>query len=48
MSYYPEPGNHIRDKVKEGNIRLTKICYWKELERDTGVDGSNLAARKML
>ena len=39
MSYYQEPNNHIRDK-------LDKLCLWKELEYATGVDTSDLAAKK--
>ena len=38
MSYYPEPDSHIRDKVK--------VVSKKELEHDTGIDTSDLAAKK--
>ena len=45
MSYYPEPdSSHIRDKVK-----VVLDLYYatkKELDHDTGVDASGLAAKK--
>ena len=46
MSYYPEPDSHIRDKV---NVVLGSSNYAtkKELHHATGVDTSDLAAKKM-
>ena len=41
MSYYPEPGCHIRDKVKVV-LHLSNYATKKELEHDT----SNLAVKK--
>ena len=29
-------------------MRLVKLCYWKELEYATGVDKSDLDAKKIL
>ena len=44
MSYYPEPVNHIRDKAK---VVLDLANYaTKKLEDSTGVNTSNLAAKK--
>ena len=45
MSYYPEPDSHIGDKVKEV-LDLSKYATKKELEHATGIDTSDLAARK--
>ena len=47
MSYYPKPDIHIRNKVK------VVLDFWnhaikKELDHTTGVDTSDLAARKIL
>ena len=42
MCYYPEPGSHIRDKVK---VVLDLSNY--ELDHATGVDTSDLAAKKI-
>ena len=44
MSYYPESGSHIRDKVKVV-LDLTNYATKKELEHATGIDTSNLAAK---
>ena len=45
MSYYPEPDNHIRDKVKVV-LDLSNYATKKELDHDTGVDTSDLASIK--
>ena len=45
MSYYPEPGSHIRDKVKVV-LGLSNYITKKELDHATGVDTSGLAAKK--
>ena len=45
MSYYPEPGRHIRDKVKVV-LDLTNHATKRELDHATGVDLSDLAAKK--
>ena len=45
MSYYPEPHNHIRDKVKVV-LDLSNYATKKELDYATGVDTSDLAAKK--
>ena len=45
MSYYPEPDRRIRDKVKV-LLDLSNYAIKKELEHATGVDTSNLAARR--
>ena len=46
MSYYPEPDNHVRDKVKVmldlSNYATKKIKTW------SGVESSNLAAKMIL
>ena len=47
MSYYPEPGSHIRDKVKVV-LDLPKYASKKELEHATSIDTSDLAAKKDL
>ena len=47
MSYYPEPGSHIRDKVKVV-LNLSNYATKKELSDATGVDASDLAAKKIL
>ena len=39
MSYYPEPDNHIRDKVKVVSD-LSNYAIKEELEHATGVDTS--------
>ena len=46
MSYYPEPHNHIIDKVKI-MLDLSNYTIKKELEHATGVDTSNLSATKL-
>ena len=45
MSYYPEPDSHIRDKVKVV-LDLSHYATKKELDHATGVDTSELAAKK--
>ena len=45
MSYYPEPNSHIRDKVKVVLV-LSNYATKKELEHATGIDTSDLAAKK--
>ena len=47
MTYYPEPHSHIRDKVKVV-LDLINYATKKELEHATGIDTSNLAAKKNL
>ena len=47
MAYYPEPDSHIRDKVKLV-LNLLNYPIKKELGHATGVDTSNLAAKKIL
>ena len=45
MSYYPEPDNHVIDKVKVV-LDLPNYSTKKELDHATGVDTSDLAAKK--
>ena len=45
MSYYPEPDSHIRNKVKVV-LYLSSYATEKELKHATGVDTSDLAAKK--
>ena len=45
MSYYPEPDSHIRNKVKVV-LDLSCSATNKELEYATGIDTSDLAAKK--
>ena len=45
MSYYPEPGSHVIDKVKVV-LDLTNYATKKELEHASGVDTSDLDAKK--
>ena len=47
MSFYPEPDSHIRDKVKVV-FNLSNYATKKELEHATGVNTSDLAAKKIL
>ena len=49
MSYYPEPepDSHIRDKVKAVSD-FSNYATKKELDHSTGVDTSDLAAKKIL
>ena len=47
MSRYPEPDNNIREKVKVV-LDLSNYATKKELEHATGVDTSDLAAKKIL
>ena len=45
MSYNPEPDSNIRDKVEEV-LDLSNYSTKKELEHATGIDTSELAAKK--
>ena len=45
MSFYQEPDIHIRNKVKVV-LDLTNYVTKKELDHTTGVDTSDLAAKK--
>ena len=45
MSYYPEPGNHIRNKVKVV-LDLSNYATKKYVEHVTGINISDLAAKK--
>ena len=45
MNYYQEPDSHIRDKVKVV-LDLSNYATKKELEHTTGIDTSDLAAKK--
>ena len=45
MNYYPDPGSHIRDKVKVA-LDLSNYSTKKELNDATGVDTSNLVAKR--
>ena len=45
MSYYPEPEIYIRDKVKVV-LNLENYSTKKELDHATGIDTSDLAAKK--
>ena len=47
MSYYPEPGSHIRDKVKVA-VDLSNYATVKELDHASGIDTSDLAAKNIL
>ena len=47
MSYYPEPDSHITDKVKV-LLNLSNYATKKELEHATGIDTSDLTAKKYL
>ena len=47
ISYYPEPESHIRDKAKVA-LDLSNYATKKELDHATGVDTSDLAAKKDL
>ena len=46
MSFYQEPNIHIRNKVKVV-LDLTNYVTKKELDHTTGVDTSDLAAKKI-
>ena len=46
MSHYPEPDSYIRDKVKVV-LDLSNYVTKKELDRATGVDTSDLAAKRI-
>ena len=45
MSYYPELDSHIRDKVRVV-LDLSNYATKKELDHATGVDTSDLSAKK--
>ena len=45
MSYYPEPDNHIRNKVRVV-LDLSNYATKKKLDHATDVDTSDLAAKK--
>ena len=45
MSYYPEPGSHITDKLKVV-LDLSNYATKKKLDYATGVDTSDLATKK--
>ena len=45
MSYYSQPGSHIRLKVKVV-LYLSNYITKKELEHAAGIDISDLAAKK--
>ena len=45
MSYYPDPDNHIRDKVKVV-LDLSNYATKKELDHATRVDIFDLAAKE--
>ena len=47
MSHYPEPDSHIRDKVNVVLV-LSNYATKKELYHATGVDTSDLAAKKVV
>ena len=47
MSYNPETDSHIRDKVKVV-LDLSNYATKKELEHATGIDTSDLTAKKIL
>ena len=47
MSYYQEPDNHVKDKVKVV-LDLSNHATKKELEHATGVDTSDLSGKKDL
>ena len=45
MGYYPDPGSHIRDKVKVV-LDLLNYATEKELDHAIGLDTSDLAVKK--
>ena len=45
MSYYREPGSHIRDK-SQVVLDLPNYANKKELKYATGIDTSNLAVKR--
>ena len=47
MNYYLNPNSHIGDKVKVV-FDLSNYATKEELDHATGVDGSDLAAKKYL
>ena len=48
MSYHPEPDSHIRDKVKVVLLDLWNYAAKEKVERATGIDTSDLTAKKDL
>ena len=46
MSYYPEPDNHIKNKIKV-ELDLSRYAMKKELDHITGFDTSDFAAKKV-
>ena len=44
MSSYPEPERHITDKLKQ--YQTQQIMLLKRIRNDTGIDASDLAAKK--
>ena len=47
MNYHSEPDSHIRDKVKV-ELDLLNYSAKKELEHATGIDTSDISAKKNL
>ena len=47
MSYYPEPNNYVRDKVRVV-LDLSNYATKKKLDRAKGVDTSDLPAKKII
>ena len=45
MGHYPEPDNHIKDKIKTV-LDLSNYATSKDSEHAKGVDTSNFAAKK--
>ena len=45
MNHYPEPGNHIREKVKVV-LHFSNYATKKESEHASGIDTSDLAAKR--
>ena len=48
MSYYPEPNNYVRDKVRVVLLDLSNYATKKKLDRAKGVDTSDLSAKKII
>ena len=48
MSYYPEPNNYVRDKVRVVLLDLSNYATKKKLDRAKGVDTSDLPAKKII
>ena len=47
MSYYSKPDSHIRHKIKVV-LELSNYATKKEFKHATGIDTSELAAKKIL